>query len=69
MSSLVLLIISLGLIVLGQRLRPVDEVYPLALYSASLLSGLWGFAAASGTIQLAIVACALGYLQVGVLRA
>lgn len=68
MSSLILLITSLGLIVLGQRLRPVDDVYPLALYSASLLSGLWGFAVASGTIQLTIVACALGWLQVGSLR-
>lgn len=68
MSSLILLVISLSLIVLGQRLRPIDDVYPLALYSASLLSGLWGFAVASGTIQLAIVACALGWLQVGPLR-
>jgi hypothetical protein len=68
MQWLLLLTVTLIFAVLGKQLKPVDEVYALALYIAGILSALWGFAIAPISAQLVLSALVFGWLQVSALR-
>ncbi|MEO1347854.1 MAG: hypothetical protein AAFW84_03510 [Cyanobacteria bacterium J06635_15] len=63
MSWLMLLAVALVFMVLGKYLKPADEVYAIAVYSAGALSALWGLAMAPGTVLLGFGALAFGWLQ------
>lgn len=63
-----LLAAALIFAVLGKYLKPVDEVYAVATYTAGILSALWGFAIAPISAQLTLGVLALGWLQVSSLR-
>lgn len=53
---------------LGKQLKPADEVYGIAVYSAGIWSALWGFAIAPTLAQIMLGAIALGWLQLNSLR-
>lgn len=64
MQWLLLLAVTLIFVNLGKHLKPVDEVYALALYSAGILSALWGFVVAPTSAQLMLEVLTFGWLQV-----
>ncbi|NET36932.1 MAG: hypothetical protein F6K19_33720 [Cyanothece sp. SIO1E1] len=68
MQWLMLLAVALVLKFLGQHLQQTDEVHALAIYSAGILSVIWGFAIAPASAQLTLEALAFGWLQVSSLR-
>ncbi|MEM9904284.1 MAG: hypothetical protein AAF921_04585 [Cyanobacteria bacterium P01_D01_bin.44] len=69
MLWLMLLAIALVLMVLDKHLKPADEVYTIAIYSAGLLSALWGLAMAPSTVLMGLGTLALGWLQMSSPRA
>lgn len=68
MSPFFWLFFALSMTVLGYRLYRLDEVHAISLYSVGLLSGIWGFSLAPGTVQLTMAAVVIGWLQLGSLR-
>ncbi|MEL6232102.1 MAG: hypothetical protein AAFR24_19530 [Cyanobacteria bacterium J06627_3] len=68
MSWLILLAAAFVFAMLGRRLKPADEIYGIATYSAGLLSIFWGFAIAPFLAQLTLIVVALAWLQLGVRR-
>ncbi|NEQ33267.1 MAG: hypothetical protein F6K04_20080 [Leptolyngbya sp. SIO4C5] len=63
MPWLILLSLALILTSLGRYLTQADEVYAIAVYSAGILSALWGLAIAPSTLLLSISIVAFGWLQ------
>jgi len=63
MLWLILLSIALVLATVGWRLKAIDEVYFLALYSSVGVSAVWGFIVAPVSAQLTLGALALGWVQ------
>lgn len=63
MLWLMLVAIALVLLLMGNRLSPVDEVYALAVYSAVGVSALWGFALAPTPVQIILILTLLVWLQ------
>ena len=68
MQPILWLFFALGITILGYRLRHLDEVHSMALYSVGLVSGIWGFSLVPSAVQLTIGALAIGWLQFGSLR-
>ncbi len=64
MHWLCLLAVALGLTLWGRSVRPAEEIYSLALYSAGLLSGLWGIALTPSPVLIALGIGAIGWLQI-----
>ncbi len=68
MQPIFWLFFALGTTVLGYRLRHLDEVHSMALYSVGLLSGIWGFSLVPSAVQIMVGALAIGWLQIGTFR-
>ncbi|MEM1254775.1 MAG: hypothetical protein AAGI69_20250 [Cyanobacteria bacterium P01_H01_bin.21] len=68
MQPIFWLLFALCATVLGRRLRHLDEVHAMALYSVGLLSGIWGFSLVPSTVPLTLGAIVIGWLQIGSLR-
>ena len=68
MQPIFWLLFALCATVLGRRLRHLDEVHAMALYSVGLLSGIWGFSLVPSMVPLTFGALVIGWLQIGSLR-
>ena len=68
MQWLMLLAVALGCATLDRHLKPVDEIHALAIGSAGILCGLWGFAIAPILAQFTLELITFGWLQVNCLR-
>ena len=60
---LVILVAALGLMVWGRRLKIIDEIYSLAIYTMSILTLIFGLTLAPDIVSLILGLVTLGWLQ------